>query len=135
MTSGDGNRVARGIAVAVALIALGLSSGCATRGARRAATVPEVEAAQPTCRPADFLPGRPAAAPPADGCWNDANLARMVADPGDLARGRPLGPASGAREALAVEAYRRGQAKPLAGGQDSNGPALQLPTVLGATGP
>jgi type IV pilus biogenesis protein CpaD/CtpE len=49
------------------------------------------------------------------GCANRANLAAMVANPGDLEQGRLLGPASGAHEAQAVDAYKTGKVKPLSG--------------------
>lgn len=49
------------------------------------------------------------------GCISDANLKAMVADPADLARGRPLGPADGERETRAIEAYQQGKVKPLEG--------------------
>jgi len=50
---------------------------------------------------------------PTEGCWNAANLARMVVDPADLTQGRRLSDANGTRQALAVEAYQTGQQKPL----------------------
>jgi type IV pilus biogenesis protein CpaD/CtpE len=37
----------------------------------------------------------------------------MVADPADLAEGRPLGPADGVREAEAVVRYRTDKVRPL----------------------
>lgn len=50
---------------------------------------------------------------PGFGCANSLNLARMVADPADLERGRPAGPADGAAAVLAIERYRAGQITPL----------------------
>lgn len=47
------------------------------------------------------------------GCATAVNLVRMVADPRDLARGQPLGPADGAHAAGAVERYRADEVKPL----------------------
>ena len=47
------------------------------------------------------------------GCANQSNLARMVADPRDLVRGRRLGPADGVREAEAVVRYRTDNVKEL----------------------
>lgn len=47
------------------------------------------------------------------GCATASNLARMVADPADLAHGRELGPADGVREADAFRRYRDGNVTPL----------------------
>lgn len=47
------------------------------------------------------------------GCSIAVNLRANVANPVDLERGRPLGPADGQRETLAVEAYQQGKIKPL----------------------
>ncbi len=54
------------------------------------------------------------------GCATAANLVAMVADPADLAEGRPLGPADGVREAEAVVRYRTDKVRPLA--DDRAGP-------------
>jgi len=43
------------------------------------------------------------------GCVNRVNLSNMLQNPDDLARGRKLGPASGARESLGVERYNHGK--------------------------
>jgi pilus biogenesis lipoprotein CpaD len=48
------------------------------------------------------------------GCATAANLVAMVADPADLAEGRPLGPADGVREAEAIVRYRTDKVRPLA---------------------
>lgn len=48
------------------------------------------------------------------GCAYSANLAAMVANPTDLKEGHALTPASGAREARAVDAYNKGQIKGVA---------------------
>lgn len=42
------------------------------------------------------------------GCATATNLDLMVADPGDLVRGRPAGPADGAAAARAIKTYREG---------------------------
>ncbi len=58
------------------------------------------------------------------GCANAVNLHNMLASPGDLARGRTLGPASGERETLGVDRYNEGK---------SNAPkntASAAPTVI-----
>jgi len=47
------------------------------------------------------------------GCATAANLVAMVADPADLAEGRPLGPADGVREAEAIVRYRTDKVRPL----------------------
>lgn len=124
----------RDLLVAATLAILALSAGCATRPARAAHDAEQGEAAQPACQPADFLPGRRITGPPADGCWNEANLAKMAAHPDDLVRGRALGPANGAHEALAVDVYQKGQVKPLAG-QDSTSSSVQTLSAGGVTGP
>jgi pilus biogenesis lipoprotein CpaD len=49
------------------------------------------------------------------GCATLGNLARMIADPADLAQGRRLGPADATREAEAVVRYRAGKVKALEG--------------------
>jgi len=43
------------------------------------------------------------------GCADTANFGLMIADPRDLAQGRPLGPADGERSARAVDEYRTGE--------------------------
>ncbi len=100
-----------GAALAVLLLILG---GCIEDRRDGPASAKLGIPAQPDCPQADAaaLPGVGAALPE-DGCWNRANLAKMVADPRDLIQGKPLGPATGARESLAVGAYERGQLKPL----------------------
>ncbi len=49
------------------------------------------------------------------GCTSAVNLRAMVANPADLERGRPLGPANGERAALGVENYELGKVKALIG--------------------
>jgi pilus assembly protein CpaD len=46
-------------------------------------------------------------------CATATNFGMMVADPGDLVRGRELGPGDGERLAGAVERYRKGETAPL----------------------
>lgn len=50
------------------------------------------------------------------GCATLTNLGLMVADPADLARGRPMGPADGIREAEAIVRYRTDKTKALQDG-------------------
>jgi outer membrane protein OmpA-like peptidoglycan-associated protein len=45
------------------------------------------------------------------GCATSLNLVRMLADPRELVRGAPLGPADGTREAAAVARYRADDVK------------------------
>ena len=45
------------------------------------------------------------------GCATTANLGLMVADPGDLIRGRQLTPGIGGRGVLGLDSYRAGQGK------------------------
>jgi pilus assembly protein CpaD len=47
------------------------------------------------------------------GCANAVNLGLMVADPADLERGRPLGPADAVRESEAIVRYRTDKVKEL----------------------
>jgi len=64
------------------------------------------------------------------GCSNAVNLKAMLDNPEDLVRGRDLGPANGARAAIGVEKYERGQANPTqSGGQAA--PSLVLSGVAG----
>lgn len=50
------------------------------------------------------------------GCATLSNLGQMVADPADLRRGRPLGPADATREAEAIVRYRTDKVKELQDG-------------------
>lgn len=47
------------------------------------------------------------------GCATAANLGLMVANPGDLLGGRPMGPADGEQAAAAIQRYRTDKVKPL----------------------
>lgn len=58
------------------------------------------------------------------GCANRANLAAMVANPADLQQGQPLSPASGARQAAAVDAYKKGQTRSLNASPTSTGATI-----------
>lgn len=51
------------------------------------------------------------------GCANAINLGLMVANPADLAQGRPVGPADGEAMALGVQRYRTGTTFPQGEGQ------------------
>jgi pilus assembly protein CpaD len=63
------------------------------------------------------------------GCATATNLGLMVADPGDLVRGRDMGPADGAYSARMIKTYREGDTK------SSSSPAGQSMTInLGGSG-
>lgn len=111
-----GSRRGALLAGALALVLLPALGGCVSGRSESLAAMGKHMPAQPDCRAATLTADGKAAALPADGCWNAANLARMVADPRDLAQGKPLSPANGAREALVIDAYQRGQTKPLTQG-------------------
>ncbi len=51
------------------------------------------------------------------GCANAINLGLMVANPSDLAQGRPLGAADGEQNSLAIQRYRAGTVFPTGQGQ------------------
>jgi pilus assembly protein CpaD len=53
------------------------------------------------------------------GCANAVNLGLMVANPGDLAQGRPIGPADAEAQALAIQRYRTGAVYPQGEGQQN----------------
>jgi pilus assembly protein CpaD len=57
------------------------------------------------------------------GCATAVNLGLMVADPGDLVRGRDGGPGDGAAQVLGIQRYRKGETKPLLGATTSEAPA------------
>lgn len=115
----------------LALIAgplLAALAGCASGNSHDHLAAAPGAPAQPTCAPlAAYAKADPKAAP-SEGCWNAYNLARMVADPKDLEQGRPLGPADGARQAAAVEAYERGQPKAAATTESSS---IQRGSLIG----
>ena len=64
------------------------------------------------CRPAAVQGFTPNALMPPLGCATATNLARMVADPQDLIRGRETGPAEGPTGVGAVNRYRTDAIKP-----------------------
>ena len=88
-------------------------------------------AAQP-CPPWSYLSANTHAnrASPQLDCANTVNLRAMIDRPEDLAEGRPPGPATGEREARAVEAYRQGKLKPLPSSEAAT-PILQWPGLSG----
>jgi hypothetical protein len=60
------------------------------------------------------------------GCANQANLRAMIADPRDLATGRPLSPAQGDAAFAAAARNRTGQDKALGGDGSQAAPALVI---------
>ncbi len=90
------------------LLAGAMVSGCTTPDTKGAAPVQ-------TCLsdPEALLQAHSNSAPDYIACANTANLKAMVANPADLDQARPLGPASGDREALVVKTYEQGLTKPL----------------------
>lgn len=82
---------------------------------RLAVVVRRIEVALPGCpdwtsMPNDNIDNRPGSY---FGCATAVNLGMMVAEPGDLARGRDPGPADATVAARAVDRYRRGKTKDL----------------------
>lgn len=63
------------------------------------------------------------------GCANLANFGSMIDRPQDLQAGRPLGPASGARQADAVDIYEHGKVPALHPGQPT--PTFVMPSGQG----
>jgi len=110
--------------VLVAAPLLAVLAGCAHSSSRNGISSAPGPEAQPTCAPLTAYAKADPKALPAEGCWNAYNLAKMVADPKDLEEGKPLGPATAAREAAAVEAYKRGPAR-----APTTAPAGESPTV------
>jgi len=68
------------------------------------------------------------------GCTSAANLRAMVADPADLERGKPLGPADGNRETRAVETYQQGKVKAF-GDSGPMAPSITMTTSGGSAPP
>ena len=101
------------VALHSAVTILGGGILLAEAGCTNPASLPVPTAAQP-CPPwVLFPPDRYSNADsPYLGCTVAVNLRATAANPTDLARGRPLGPADGQRETLAVENYQQGKIKP-----------------------
>jgi len=76
-------------------------------------TVTKVMAVLPDCDQPQPLEPDPPSFDRGFGCSNTYNLGVMVADPADLARGRPLDPADAERASLSVYRYRVGEEEPL----------------------
>lgn len=123
-------RSIRPLGPAVGLLVLALA-GCASTPADRLDAGQRTAQAQPGCPPNPTGGGE--ASPPERGCWNRANLARMLADPADLNQGRSLGPAAGDREAVIVDSYRRGENRPAAS-QNTARPTLLIGGPSGGGG-
>jgi hypothetical protein len=67
------------------------------------------------------------------GCISAANLKAMLANPADLDRGRPAGPANGEREASAIEAYQQGKVKVFQGASASGAVSQQSGSSTSST--
>ncbi|MGF1629424.1 MAG: CpaD family pilus assembly lipoprotein [Kiloniellaceae bacterium] len=76
-------------------------------------TVTKVMAVLPDCDQPQPLEPDPPSYERGFGCSNTYNLGVMIADPADLARGRPLDPADAERSSLSVLRYRIGEEEPL----------------------
>lgn len=110
-------------------------AGCATHDLD---TPAHDRASRPTC-PDGNIPideqQNPARLPLAQlplGCVNRANLRAMVADPNDLDQGRALEPASGAQEARAIEAYKKGAVKKLSTSSEAASSTMSAQTTAQA---
>jgi type IV pilus biogenesis protein CpaD/CtpE len=109
-----------GLNATTAMLWIGIAlagSGCSND----VASLPVPTAAQPcppwVLFPPDYFSN---ADSPYIGCSIAVNLRANVANPADLERGRPLGPADGQRETLGVEAYQQGKIKPLPASSSTN---------------
>jgi type IV pilus biogenesis protein CpaD/CtpE len=69
------------------------------------------------------------------GCTNHVNIQAMVERPADFEHGRPLGPAGGERESLAVETYNHGKTKLSKDTSSSATPTVIMPAAAGEGGP
>jgi type IV pilus biogenesis protein CpaD/CtpE len=92
---------------------LWLGLALAEAGCTDPSALPVPTAAQP-CPPWVLYPANPYsnANSPYLGCTVAVNMRANAERPADLDRGRPLGPADGQRETLAVETYQQGKIKP-----------------------
>lgn len=96
-------------------------------GCQKAEPVPAPTAAKPCPQAAAWpVDGHANASPATPGCNIAANLRAMVADPADLTRGLPLGPADGRRETRAIEAYQQGKTKGFQG-SGAMSPVIAMP--------
>lgn len=64
------------------------------------------------------------------GCATALAFGQMLADPGDLVRSEPMGPADAARAALAIERYRKGETPGQDGGAAGSG-GMNIMTTSG----
>lgn len=76
-------------------------------------TVVKVMAILPDCNQPQPLAPDPPTFERGFGCSDAYNLGVMIADPADLARGRPLEPADAERASLSVFRYRIGEEEPI----------------------
>jgi type IV pilus biogenesis protein CpaD/CtpE len=92
----------------------------AQTGCTDPASLPVPTAAQP-CPPYVLFPAAlySEADSPYIGCTVAVNLRTQAERPADLDHGRPLGPADGQRETLAVETYQQGKIKAFPAGSST----------------
>jgi type IV pilus biogenesis protein CpaD/CtpE len=69
------------------------------------------------------------------GCTNHVNIRTMLERPADLEHGRPVGPAGGERESLAVETYNHGKTKLSKDTSNGASPTVIMPAAVGGGGP
>jgi type IV pilus biogenesis protein CpaD/CtpE len=99
---------------------LGICVALAQTGCTDPASLPVPTAAQP-CPPYVLFPAAlySNADSPYIGCTVAVNLRAQAERPADLDHGRPLGPADGQRETLAVETYQQGKIKAFPAGSST----------------
>jgi type IV pilus biogenesis protein CpaD/CtpE len=69
------------------------------------------------------------------GCTNHVNIQTMLDRPADLEHGRPLGPAGGERESLAVDTYNQGKTRLSKDSSNGATPTVIMPAAVGGGGP
>ena len=97
----------------------GLAASCTLLALAAACTQPERPPPVASASPCPGWPNDPPdlhanAEPFGLGCANRLNLRSMLDRPEDLQAGRPIGPADGTRQMLAVEDYQTGKLAPFA---------------------
>ncbi len=114
--------------LAAALVGASVVGAILVAAAACAAAPTPPQSAPATCPPTPRQEAQDRSDPtsPILGCANVVNLGRMAERPSDMVRGRRIGPADGAREALAVEAYEKGQIKPFTSPNAASAPRPQI---------
>jgi hypothetical protein len=119
---------------AATFILVGFVCGCAQRPAPPPPPLPVPTASQPCPQWTDFPENLNSnQESPYLGCTTHWNLRAQLANPADLDRGRPLGPADGPHAAAAVDAYRQGKVKS-SSGSGSFTPAVATPGSSATSG-